>query len=161
MAQRSITADLLEALEPWLDAQMAKWLAQPEASRSPTLPVTVENKVNVREITKALGLAQSKEQHFFKKPELRSAINAAAERQGLLSIGSRVQMEAAEQAVVDRMDRIQRGAADLSRQLAEREALIERQRAEITALKEQLRLRSETGMILRISPLSGVNEDDS
>lgn len=160
MAQRSITSDLLAALEPWLDAQMAKWLGQPEASRFPTLPVTVDNKVNVREITRALGLAQSKEQHFFKKPELRCAINAAAEQQGLLGIGSRMQMEVAEQAVVDRMDRIQRGAADLSRILAEREALIERQRAEIATLKEQLRLRSEIGMELRIAPLSGVNGDE-
>jgi len=161
MAQRSITSDLLAMLEPWLDAQMEKWLTQPETMRSPTLPATVDNKVNVREITRALALAQSKEQHFYKKPELRSAINAVAEKQGLLGIGSRMQMEAADQAMVNRMDRIQRGAADLSRILAEREAVIERQRAVIAALKEQLRLRSETGMTLRACSLPGMGRDEN
>jgi hypothetical protein len=40
---------------------------------------------------------------------------------------------------------------DLSRSLAEREAVIERQRREIEALRAQLALLEETGMAIRTS----------
>lgn len=40
---------------------------------------------------------------------------------------------------------------DLARTLAEREAVIEAQRREIHSLRDQLRIRKETGMTFRMS----------
>ncbi len=50
-----------------------------------------------------------------------------------------------------RMQKVERHNTDLSRSLAEREAVIERQRREIDALRAQLALLEETGMTIRTS----------
>lgn len=49
---------------------MAEFHRQPETRREPTLPSTNDGKVNVRELTLALGLKRSQEQHFFNHAEL-------------------------------------------------------------------------------------------
>lgn len=149
MGRPSIIPELKARLEAWLDARMAQWEAQPAGQRAPTLPMTEDGKVNVRALTLALGLRVSQEQHFYKHPELTNAVNAIAEAQGLKPIGSRLGCGAEDRALTARMNRIQGERNDLARILAEREALIERQRREIGALREQLGLLEETGMLLR------------
>jgi len=145
----SIIPELKAKLEAWLDARMAQWEAQPAGHRAPTLPMTDDGKVNVRALTLALGLRISQEQHFYKHPELTTAVNAVAEAQGLKPIGSRAGSEAEDKALAARINRIEGDRNNLARTLAEREALIERQRREIEALREQLGLLEETGMLLR------------
>lgn len=149
MGRPSIIPELKAKLEIWLDTRVAQWEAQPAGSRAPTLPMTDDGKVNVRAVTLALGLRISQEQHFYKHAELTNAINAVAEAQGLKPIGSRTGTDADDKAVAARMNRMKGDRNDLARTLAEREALIERQRREIAALREQLHLLEETGMLLR------------
>lgn len=149
MARPSVVPEIRSALEPWLEARMAEWEAQGADFRRPTLPSTDDGKVNVRAVTLALGLRQSQEQHFYRHEELSSVVNAAAEAQGLRPIGSRAQMDRDDRVVADRIGRMRGENGDLAVALAEREAVIERQRREIEALREQLGLLEETGMVLR------------
>jgi predicted nuclease with TOPRIM domain len=107
--------------------------------------------VNVRAITKALGLRQSQEQHFFKKRELALAINELAKVQGLRGINSRQLQDVEDRVQTERIHKVVQHNTNLSRSLAEREAVIERQRREIEALRAQLALLEETGMAIRTS----------
>ena len=74
MPAPSIIPEILAKLEPYLELLDQQWESQAEGCRTPTLPHD-KGQVNVRAITKAVGLRQSQEQHFFKKPELALAIN--------------------------------------------------------------------------------------
>ncbi|MBM6579922.1 hypothetical protein ILT44_06995 [Microvirga sp. BT689] len=150
MARRSI----LETLEPLVSEKLeeldARWHAQPEGNRRPTLPLTDDGKVNVRELAVTVcGLPRAQEQHFYKKPSLAALVNAIAARQGVKPIGSRALSDVADKAVKDRLVRAQGERDDHARLLAEREAVIERQRLQILSLTEQLRLLQETGMVVR------------
>lgn len=106
MARPSIIPEILALLEPWLETRMAEFQQHPESRREPTLPSTNDGKINVRELTLALGLKRSQEQHFFDHAELRTPINAAAESQGLSQIGSRAEGEADDAAVRNRFARV-------------------------------------------------------
>jgi len=150
MAARSILPEIQAKLEPYLELLDRQWESQAEGSRIPTLPHD-KRQVNVRAITKALGLRQSQEQHFFKKRELTLAINELAKVQGLRGINSRELQDAEDRTHAERMHKVVQHNTDLSRALAEREALIERQRREIEALRAQLALLEETGMAIRTS----------
>ena len=150
MPARSIIPDILAKLEPYLELLDQQWESQAEGCRTPTLPHD-KGQVNVRAITKAVGLRQSQEQHFFKKPELALAINELARIQGLRGINSRELQDAWDRVHAARMQKVARHNTDLSRSLAEREAVIERQRREIEALRAQLALLEETGMAIRTS----------
>ena len=81
MPARSIIPEILAKLEPYLELLDRQWESQGEGCRTPTLPHD-KGQVNVRAITKALGLRQSQEQHFFKKRELALAINELARSKG-------------------------------------------------------------------------------
>lgn len=144
----TVVPEITARLEPWLEARMADYLAQAEP-RVPTLPATSDSKVNVRAVTLALGLKLSQEQHFYKHPELARLLNTAAEAQGLTPIGSRGQQNAEDAVVQQRMSRAKTEASDYARTLAEREAVIERQRRRIAQLEEMLQIRDETGMVFR------------
>jgi hypothetical protein len=150
MAARSILPEIQAKLEPYLELLDRQWESQAEGSRIPTLPHD-KGQVNVRAITKALGLRQSQEQHFFKKRELTLAINELAKVQGLRGINSRELQDAEDRTHAERMHKVVQHNTDLSRALAEREAVIERQRREIEALRAQLALLEETGMAIRTS----------
>ncbi len=165
MSRPSIVPQIKAQLEDWLDQRMSEWLTQPARQRQPTLPATSEGKINVRELTLALGLRRNQEQHFFNHAELRTLVNVAAEAQGLSVIGSRVQQDSDDAAVRQRIGRINADRNDLAGALAEREAVIERQRREIDVLREQLHLRDDTGMQIRtgfdadiVAPDSGASE---
>ena len=147
---RSIVPDILAALEPWLEARITDWKAQPEASRRPTLP-EAKGKVNVRGIVEALDLPTTHAQHFFRHAALRAAVNAVAKEQGLLPIGAFADEETSEadKAVVARLKQAKTRNDDLSKAVAEQAATIESQRREIVALREQLRLLEQTGQVVR------------
>lgn len=145
----AVADEILARLEPFLEERDREWREQPDALRQPTLPSCVDGKVNVRALVKQLGMAQSREQWFFKVAELTSVVNAFATAQGLKPIGSRKAVDAADQVVERQMNRLQTERSDLSQTLAEREAVIERQRRYIAQLEAQLELRTSTGMILR------------
>jgi hypothetical protein len=149
MGRPSIVPELLAKLEPWLDTLMAQWEAQPAGRRMPNLPMTDDGKVNVRAVALALGLRVSQEQHFYNHLELRNAVNAVAEAQGLKPIGSRTSTDTEDIAVAAQFSRIKSERSDLQHTLAEREALIERLRREIDSYREQQRLLEETGMLMR------------
>lgn len=87
MARPSVVGEYRALLEPYLEAKMAAYVTQVGTARAPTLP-SHGGKVNVRQVTLDLGLAQTREFHFFTKPELRGLINLVATRQGLSEIGS-------------------------------------------------------------------------
>ena len=150
MPTRSIIPEILAKLEPYLELLDRQWESQAEGCRTPTLPHD-KGQVNVRAITMALGLRQSQEQHFFKKPELALAINELAGIQGLRGINSRELQDAGDRVHAARMQKVVRDNTGLSRSLAEREAVIERQRREIEALRAQLALLEGTGMAIRTS----------
>ncbi len=161
MSRPSIVPQIKAQLEVWLEQRMEEWSAKPERRRQPTLPATAEGKINVRELTLALGLRRSQEQHFFNHAELRTLVNVAAEAQGLAVIGSRIQQDTDDVAVRRRMERINADRNDLAGALAEREAVIERQRREINALREQLLLRDDTGMQMRTGLDAYIARSDS
>jgi hypothetical protein len=152
---RSVLPDLLAALEPWLEARIQEWSAQPAGARVPSLP-EAKGKANVRGIVKALGLPASNAQHFFRSPELRSAVNAVALEQGLLPVGAFAENEdasEADKAVIARLKQAQTRNNDLGKAVAEQAATIERLRRENTGLREQLRMLEETGQVVRTGDL--------
>lgn len=146
---KTILPELLEALEHYLDERASAWLAQPEGRRIPTLPATSDGKVNVRAVTLAIGRPQSQEQHLFRRPELKAAIDAVAIEQGLKPVGARNHSEDLEKAVAARMRRTDMRSNDLSKMVAEQASVIERQRRMIDSLREQISLFEETGQVLR------------
>lgn len=146
---KNITPEILAKLEPYLEQLDASWEAQPDGLRQPTLPVTVDGKVNVRGIAKAIGLRQSQEQHFFRKPELAAPINSLAQVQGVKPIGSRVLADQHDKAVADRLARTAMEKNDLARALAEKEAEIESLREENTMLYARLAQIESTGTAIR------------
>ncbi|MBR0688537.1 hypothetical protein JQ594_21605 [Bradyrhizobium manausense] len=149
---QSIVPEFLKDLEFYLDRQARDWLAQ-TGERTPTLPATVDGKVNVRALVAALGRPQSQEQHIFRKAELKSAVNAVAVEQGLKPIGNRLPSEELDKAVADRMRRTDMRSSEVSKLAAEQAAVIVKQRRTIESLREQLRMFEETGQVLRTGPV--------
>lgn len=150
MAAPSILPLLVGVLEPYLEERQREYLDG--GCRVPTLPAT-NGKINVRQVVRELSdrdgrVKLTHEQHLFNKPELRGALNAVAEQQGLARIGSRSPDEESD-VVRTRIGKIAGEASELRQVLAEREALIEALRGENDALRSQLRLVEETGMVLR------------
>ena len=151
MAKPSIVPMLVEVLEPFLEDVQQDWLANGRAA--PTLPVT-DGKVNVRQVVRMLGERDPRvvlhhEQHFYRKAELRTAVNAVAEEQGLEPIGSR-SPEEAHDAARRRIGKLSGEASELRQAMAEREAVIDDLRRENACLREQLSLLEETGMVVRL-----------
>jgi len=149
MNTRSVAPSILEKLEPHLERLELAWSAQPEADRLPTLPLTPEGKVNVRQLVRDLGLRETLEQHFFRKPELAGPVNALAKVQGVKPIGSRMLDDIADAGVRKRLGRDAETISDLRRALAEREALVLSLRDENARLKARLGLVEETGLSFR------------
>jgi len=147
---KSVVPEILSKLELYLEEIDKLYESQPENSRVPTLPHTSDGKVNVRQITLAIGLRQSQEQHFFKKPELASAVNAIATIQGLKKIGSRMLNDAQDDIVTARLARISNDKNELAKTLAAREAEIEALREKIKSLKARIDFFETTGLMVHI-----------
>jgi uncharacterized coiled-coil protein SlyX len=152
---QSVLQPLLDLLAPYLEAKVDEWLAQPEADRRPTLPATVDGKVNVRAVATDSGIGIARVQHLFKRDELRSAVNAVALEQLLKPIGARLPSDDVEKEVAARMRRIEARSNELGTMVAEQAATIERQRRRIDALREQLRAFEDTGQIIRTAQVTG------
>ncbi|MBK9623040.1 MAG: hypothetical protein KA388_05135 [Rhodocyclaceae bacterium] len=135
-------------LEPWLDARLEEWHALPESQRKPNLSNN-GCKINVYELAVAIGMKRSQGKQLIVETSLRSAINAVATLQGLDPIDVNDQFDADDAVVRKRIARVASDRNDLARTLAEREAVVERQRLRIYSLEEQLRVRNETGMLFR------------
>lgn len=141
MANPSIIPRLVEVLEPYLEELQVAW--EKGGRPAPTLPVT-DGKVNVRQLVRALAgrnkdVRLHHEQHFFRKPELRAAVNAVAREQGLELIGSRSPEEGHE-AARQRIGKMSGETSELRRVIAEHEAVVDALRQENAALREQMRL---------------------
>jgi hypothetical protein len=149
MTPRSVVPSILEKLEPHLERLELAWSSQPEHDRAPTLPLTLEGKVNVRQLVRDLGLRESLEQHFFRKPELAGPVNALAKVQGVKPIGSRLLDDVADAGVRKRLGRDADTISELRKALAEREALVVSLREENSRLKARLELVEETGLMFR------------
>lgn len=150
MAKPSITPQIAAVLEPYLEELQEAW--ERGGRLTPTLPVT-DGKVNVRQLVRALAARDDKvvihhEQHFYNKPELRSAVNAVAEQQGLELIGSR-SPEVAQDAARQRIGRLSGEASELRQAMAERESVIDALRRENASLRAQMAMLEETGMVMR------------
>ncbi|MDO9294353.1 hypothetical protein [Bradyrhizobium sp.] len=145
----SVLPELLDTLRAYLARQVQAWLDQPEGARLPTLPVLSDDKVNVLAIAEESGIGAARQQHLFKRPELKSLVNAVAFEQGLKPIGGRMPSEELEREAVAHVRRTEARSNDLSKLVAEQASVIERQRREIEGLREQLRMFEETGQVLR------------
>ena len=151
MARDSIVPMILSVLEPHLEKLHREFIASDGAV--PTLPITGD-KVNVRRLVLDLieidaRILPSHEQHFYRKAELQLAVNRIAEEQRLAPIGSRSPDEEGDVAR-RRIGKLSDEASELRQVLAEREAVIEELRSENAALREQMRMLEETGMVLRV-----------
>lgn len=146
---KTITPEILAKLEPYLEQLDQSWEAQPKGLRQPTLPVTVDGKVNVRAVANAINLRQSQEQHFYRKPELAAPINALAQVQGVKPIGSRVLADQHDKAAADRLARTATEKNDLARSLAEKEAENEALRQENAMLHARLAQIESDGTAIR------------
>jgi hypothetical protein len=111
--------------------------------------------VNVRAVAEESKIGIARVQHLFKQEELRSAVNAVAFEQLLKPIGARLPSDDVEKAVADRMRRTEVRSNELGTLVAEQAAMIERQRREIGALREQIRAFEETGQIIRTGEVKG------
>ena len=139
MSKRAVEADLLEALDRFITA-------------GKKIPSTNDNKVNVSGLCRALGLAPSDVQHFHRKEELKLAVNALAEEQGLAPIGARAQT-IEDKAVQDRIALVSTQAKSdamaAAEQSAAARAILDELRAAQTEIRrltlenESLRLRIE------------------
>lgn len=150
---RDITQDILDAISPYLEEREAAWLAQPVGSRRPTLPATVEGKINVRGLIREAGVKPTWEQHCYRKPAVRNIINEVAAGMGLQPIGSRDTSEADDAVVRDVLRRSSGETKRLADQLTEALAVIDQQRRQISQLEAQLSLRTETGVSFRVDPI--------
>lgn len=151
MARPSVIPGIKARLEAWLDECEAAYLAQPEALRQPTLPTTLDGKVNVRALAQAIDLKPTQEKYLFERDELTNLINCIAEGQGVLTIGSRVNQTEADKAVkqklIQQAKRSQEATQAATEAVAAHQELLDRIRslsAELEASKaEATRLRAQ------------------
>jgi hypothetical protein len=79
----TVVSAIKARLEPYLEEKVGHLGTGALSPAEPTLPVTVEGKINVRAITHALGLKLSQEQYFYKYAELTTMVNAVLHFLGL------------------------------------------------------------------------------
>lgn len=144
---------ILDAIEPWLNAKMEEWLAQggEEEDRTPTLPVTKENKVNVTKLVKdlALQLKAGDAQHFY-KPEIAAVVNAVAEQQGIKGIGSTAKEDDAAKNQIRRTSSENR---KLGQALSQTSAEVLRLREELELLRTRMSEVQSSGWLVRDKPV--------
>jgi hypothetical protein len=160
---KTVVPDILAVLEPYLEAKEQAWLAQPEGDRQPTLPHKQESgivAIHVGDLVRDLGINPEWRQHF-RKPELRSLVNALCRKQGLKGIGEEGAVANAEAAVRKVIARQGSDNNRLAEQLVEAQATIVRQRKRIAELEGQLDLAQTDGVLLRTSPLRNVDVENS
>lgn len=152
---------IMSALEPFLDELSDQWESQPENQRRPTLPQTIDGKVNVTEIVRLLqrknsAIKANYVQYFHRKtPQgasngLATLVNIIAELQGLKLIGARAVDAEAFDRLTERLESVSAQAKKTTQAAVDREYLITHLRKENDALRAQLRMIEETGMPMRL-----------
>ena len=142
-----VTADLTV----YLNACQAAFDALPNDAKSPTLPITLDGKANVRAIAKAIGLTQNQEKYLYEHVELTQLINLVCEGQDVLPIGSRLIQSAADKALKERLIRQSKAAQDSSQAAVEASSAlqaaldkVQELSTELEAVKAQnIRLRAQ------------------
>lgn len=119
MARPSVMPGIKARLELWLDEREAAYLAQPDATRQPTLPVTPDGKVNVRALAQAIDLKPTQEKYLYEREELTSLINCIAEGQGVLTIGARVNPTEADKQIRQKIIRHAKNAQEATQAATE------------------------------------------
>lgn len=155
MGRPSTTPTVKAALKNYLDRMQAAFIAMPEAQRVATLPSTPDGKVNVRAVAQAINLRQTQEKYLFSNKDLSDLINLIAEGQGLRPIGSRLLVDASDQALKDRLVRQAKTAKVNAQAAVEAQSatseLLEKLREVVLdneSLKaENLRLKAQLDMI--------------
>ena len=155
MSRPSVIPTVKAALEEYLERMQAAYLSLPEEQRVPTLPATTDGKVNVRALAQAIDLKQTQEKYLYERQELTSLINLVAEGQGLMPIGSRLLLDAADKALKDRMVRTAQSAKASAQSAVEAQSataeLLEKLKdaaLEIESLKaENIRLKAQLDLI--------------
>jgi hypothetical protein len=147
-------ARILALLGPHLEKLDLAWSAQPADGREPTLPLTIDGKVNVTQLAADLEIREklkiaAPEQYFHRDAEIAGKVNIFAAVQGVKPIGSRMLSDIADAGVRRRLGRDAETISDLRRSLAEREAANIALREENTRLKAHLDLMEETGLTFR------------
>jgi len=151
MPRPSVIPGIKTRLEQWLDHCEAAYLAQPEATREPTLPMCPDGKVNVRAVAQAIQLKPTQEKYLYEREELTQLINCIAEGQGVLTIGSRANQTDADKQIKQRIvlyaKSAQQATQTATEAIAAQEELLGRIRvlsAELAAFKaEAERLRAQ------------------
>lgn len=124
MAKRSPACEILDAFDRFID-------------RGGKLPVLGDGKVNVTGLCKLLGLRPSDAQHFHKNDEIKAAVNALCEEQGLFKIGHRT-LDVEDAATNARIAKVQRQARADARAAAEQSAASEALIAELRETRREL-----------------------
>lgn len=151
MARPSVIPKVVADLTEYLNNCQAAFDALPIETKTPTLPVTSDGKVNVRAIAKAIRLTDNQEKYLYERPALTDLINLVCEGQGVLPIGSRLIQSAADKALKDRLIRQSKAAQESSQAAVEasgalQSALdrVQELSAELEAVKAQnIRLRAQ------------------
>lgn len=142
MPRPSVIPAVRERLELYLNDCEARFLAQADTERAPTLPATPDGKVNVRAVAQAIELKQTQEKYLYERAELSSLINLVAEGQGLLPIGARLLQDAGDKAIKERLVRQAQSARGAAQAAVEAQAvnaeLLDKVR-ELSADNENLR----------------------
>jgi len=155
MPRPSVIPTVKASLENYLERMQSAYLALPEEQRVPTLPATPDGKVNVRAMAQAINLKQTQEKYLYERQELTSLINLVAEGQGLMPIGSRLLVDAADKALKERIVRTAQSAKESAQAAVEAQSataeLLEKLRnvvLENEALKAQnMRLQAQLDLI--------------
>ncbi len=153
MPKRNVVEDILNRFDSFLAA-------------GGKLPETSEGKVNVDGLVQALGCKPSDSQHFFRKDEIKLAVNAVAENQELKPIGFRADQSKEDKEFRSRLIRISKNAKDDAESALEARgtvSLMQREiddlrnkninlERELLSIKERMRFSRETGNVFRDKP---------
>lgn len=142
--RKNVKADVLAHLEAFLELCLADGAEQ----RLPTR----DGEIDLEAVARAIGLTEGG-WSLASDPACRSVLNATVVALGLPTIEGREARNEADSVVKAKLGRARAEASDFAKALAEREAVIQRQRLYIASLEEQLRIRDETGMLLRTEPI--------
>lgn len=124
MPKRNPAADLLERLDKFVE----------QDGQLPRLP---DGKINVTGLCKLLEARPSDAQYFHKSDELKGAVNALCEEQGLLKIGHRAQSEE-DASTNERLNRVQKQSTHNARAAAEQSAASESLLHELQSTRREL-----------------------
>ncbi len=134
----SVVSTWKPRIEALLDDLERGYLAQPEALRTPTIPITNDGMVNLQELARLLGCPRT---YLHDYEELTQVIDLFAEGQGVKPTGART-VSVGDQAAKERMAMLSRGAKiDAQAALEARAALeaalhkVSQQEQELQSLK--------------------------